>query len=159
VFSGEKSHEQRAGNASIQHYFLAAKPIELSSAEDELYAYVYIDPKAQAKELILQFNDGSWEHRGAWGSEALIPQGVDGSESRRRIGPMPKAGKWVKLEVKARQIGFTKGSKINGISFDQFGGHVYWDKVGVVKKDIAEQPALGDVMWTLFTSPEFQYIK
>jgi hypothetical protein len=51
------------------------------------------------------------------------------------------------------------GSAINGISFDQVGGKVYWDSAGILKHPTADAPALGDLLWALFTSPEFQYVR
>jgi uncharacterized membrane protein/YHS domain-containing protein len=158
VFSGTKSRVQES-NRMVQHYALGTPPITLESGEDVLYAYVYMDPANPPKELLLQFNSaGSWEHRGYWGMNSLT-MGTDGSESRKRIGELPKPGEWVRLEVVAKQMGLSKGSEINGFSFDQFGGKAYWDKAGVVKKPMVDNPALGDVLWVLFTSPEFQYIR
>jgi len=48
-----------------------------------------------------------------------------------------------------------------GWSFDQYGGGaVYWDNSGVVKKpDNPEREPIGDALWALFASPEFQYIR
>ena len=51
------------------------------------------------------------------------------------------------------------GANKGGISFDQFGGKAYWDHAGIVKKPSVEVPGLGDIFWTMFTSPEFQYIR
>ena len=60
----------------------------------------------------------------------------------------------------ARDVAIDSPTDIAGWSFDQQGGTVYWDKSGVVKnpKNPNRQP-LGDVLWALFTSPEFQYIR
>ncbi len=48
-----------------------------------------------------------------------------------------------------------------GTSFLQHsGGAVYWDKAGVVKKPgDPEREPLGDLLWALVASPEFQYIR
>ena len=66
--------------------------------------------KLDAKEVMLQFNDGAWEHRAIWG-EDLIPYGTPISPSRVLAGPLPEAGKWVRLEISASQVGIAPGSK------------------------------------------------
>ena len=40
----------------------------------------------------------SWEHRAYWGDNQ-IDWGKEGSPSRRRMGDLPEAGKWVRLEI------------------------------------------------------------
>jgi len=43
-----------------------------------------------ATEVMLQWNDGTWEHRAYWGGTALV--WVDGTASRRYMGPLPGRG-------------------------------------------------------------------
>src|SRR5262249_7245682 len=49
-----------------------------------------------------------------------------------RMGPLPEAGKWVRLEVEAAKVGLKPGMVIRGWAFTQHGGTVYWDKSGIV---------------------------
>ncbi|MEM9412639.1 MAG: DUF1549 domain-containing protein, partial [Planctomycetota bacterium] len=65
--------------------------------QDRLFAYVYLDPKNPPQQIMLQFNDGGLEHRAYWG-ENLITFGTDNTPSRLRLGDLPEAGEWVKLE-------------------------------------------------------------
>ena len=75
-------------------------------------------------------------------------------------GPLPKVGEWVRLEVPAAKIGVKKPAAVTGLAFTQFNGKVYWDKSGAAKGPPIHDPAaIGDMLWALFTSPEFQYIK
>jgi hypothetical protein len=108
---------------------------------------------------MMQWNNGNWEHRAFWGDD-LIKFGEANTPSRRRIGSLPKKGEWVLLEVPARQLGITSPMDFVGWSFDQPGGTVFWDKSGVVKmpKNPNREP-VGDALWALFSSPEFQYIR
>jgi RHS repeat-associated protein len=62
--------------------------------------------------------------------ENLINDGVDGTNSRRYIGPLPSAGQWVKLEVPARLVGL-EGQTINGAVFSLYDGRATWDRLGV----------------------------
>ncbi len=108
---------------------------------------------------MLQWHADGWEHRAIWG-EDLIGFGAANSTSRHPMGPLPKAGEWVRLEVPARAVGIPPNAEINGCSFDQFGGTVYWDKSGITQPaENSRHEPLGDVLWALFASPEFQYIR
>ena len=71
---------------------------------DKLFAYVYLDPITPPREVMLQFNDGTWEHRAYWGSD-YIPYGSLGGPSKFYVGPLPPLGQWVRLEVSAANLG------------------------------------------------------
>jgi hypothetical protein len=132
VFSGKRAHTRSAKGLS-QHLFTGASKPLVVAAGDKLFAHVYLDPKDPPKTIMLQFHDGSWEHRAYWGANA-IDWGVDKSGSRRPMGPLPAAGKWVRLEVAASQVGLKEGARLDGMAFTQFGGTVYWDRAGVVTR-------------------------
>lgn len=132
VFSGEKASRRQAKGLS-QHFFDSAAPGLKIGEGDKLFAYVYLDPKDPPKEIMLQFNDGSWEHRAYWG-EDVIPWGSTGSPSRLAIGPLPKSGEWVRLEVDAAKVGLPSGATLNGWAFTQHDGTCYWDQAGVVTR-------------------------
>jgi len=129
-FNTGKVSTVRTATGLSQQLFTDAKPGLKLGAGDKLFAYVYLDPANPPKEIMLQFNDGSWEHRAVWG-ENKIEWGVDNSPSRRQMGPLPALGKWTRLEVDIEAVGFKAGSQINGIAFTQFDGTVYWDTAGV----------------------------
>lgn len=156
VFSGHLSHTAAPAAGAQQHFFLGAStPLQLGPG-DTLFAYAYLDPKAPPRELMLQWNDGTWEHRAFWG-EDLIAFGTTGTSSRRRLGDLPPAGRWVRLEVLANAIGLA-GRAINGMSFDQFDGRVFFDHAGAVQA-VPPRPAVMDMLWALTAAPEFQYIR
>lgn len=137
-----------------QHLFMGANFVVTKS--DTLFAYIYIDPENAPKQIMLQYHvkGGDW-NRAAWG-DAVIP-----FQPQSSLGAIPAAGAWVRLDIPAEKIGLTAdATEIDGISFDQAGGRVYWDKVGVTKGAPAQDPAtIGDMLWALVTSPEFQYVR
>ncbi len=102
-------------------------PMEISTG-DTMFVWVYLDPANVPEQLMLSWNDGSWEHRAFWGADK-ISYGTTGTASRFRVGNLPPAGQWVKLEVPASAVGL-QGSKIHGMSFSAFGGRVTWDATG-----------------------------
>jgi len=132
VLLGSKS-SKRTSQGLSQHFFTgAAQPLKVGEG-DKLFAYVYLDPANPPKEVMLQWNDGVWEHRAYWG-EDVIPWGQVGSVGRFAAGPLPKAGEWVRLEVEATKVGLAPGALINGWAFTQHDGTCYWDKAGIVTR-------------------------
>ena len=56
------------------------------------------------------------------------------------MGELPEAGKWVRLEVSAADLGFKPGQPIDGLAFTQFGGIALWDQAGV--RTISSSPLI-----------------
>ena len=130
VFSGKRATMRKSKNLT-QHFFTGAKPGLRISKGDKLFAYVYIDVLDQPDEIMLQFNDGTWEHRAYWGKNE-IQWGNDKTVSRLPMGKLPDVGEWVRLEVDAQAVGLKPGAVLNGWAFTQFDGTVYWDQAGIV---------------------------
>jgi hypothetical protein len=132
-YSGERVSTRTAKGIS-QHFFTDANPPLRVGEGDKFFTYVYLDPNNPPKTIMLQWNDGTWEHRAFWG-EDLIPFG-SGPESpnHRQLGPLPKAGEWVRLEIDADKVGLPAGAAINGWAFTQYDGRIYWDKAGIVTR-------------------------
>ena len=145
VFSGKKSH-RRSSEGLGQHLVQNAKSPLRVDDNTRLFTYVFLDPKNPPKQIMLQWNDGkSWDHRVYWGEEK-IGWGKEGTASRRNLGPLPKAGEWVRLEVSAQSVGLGAGTQITGWAFTQFDGTVYWDKAGLVARKKTEAEKQLDVV-------------
>lgn len=132
VHRGDKASNRKADGLS-QHFFTGATEELVVGEGDKLFAHVYLDPENPPREVMLQWNDGSWEHRCYWGDNS-IDWGAAGTPSRFEGGPLPKAGEWVRLEIEASKVGLAPGAKINGWAFTQNGGQVYWDTAGIVTR-------------------------
>ena len=107
-------------------------------AGEDLFADVYLDPKNPPEQIMLQWNDGSWNHRAYWGANS-IGWGVDGTISRRHMGRLPPAGQWVRLIVPARAVGLEETSA-HGMAFSLYGGRAIWAKAG-------KRPGRSEVVW------------
>jgi uncharacterized repeat protein (TIGR01451 family) len=106
-------------------------------AEGEvLVAHVFLDPEHPPREVMLQWYDGSWEHRAYWG-ENLNPFGIDGTAALRPMGELPKSGQWVRLEVPAHLVGL-EGKVLRGMALSLHGGRATWDALG--KRPGGEEP-------------------
>ncbi|MDE0826563.1 MAG: PSD1 and planctomycete cytochrome C domain-containing protein [Akkermansiaceae bacterium] len=130
VHSGKLARRQKSGEL-IQHIVDAtSKPADIA-AGDQLFAWVWLDPKDPPKQVMLQFNvDGQWGHRAWWG-EDLIPYGKGSKKGDHyRVGNLPELGKWVRLEVDADRLALPVGKKMGSFAYTQFGGTVLWDSAG-----------------------------
>ena len=130
VLSGKRALTRTADGLAQDFFTGATQPLMVGS-QDTLFAYVYLEPTNLPKAIMLQFHTTDWSYRGNWGDEDAIPFGDKASPQKLLLGPLPKAGEWVRLEVDCAKLGLTTGMKIDGFAFTQFGGTVYWDKAGI----------------------------
>ena len=134
VFSKLLSRRQTAApEQTVQHSFRSANRTFTLAEGDRLFAYVWLDPASPPETIMLQWNDGTWDHRAFWG-EDKINFGEIGSDTpaHKPMGPLPGTGEWVRLEVDPAVVGLEPGSVLNGMAFAQFGGTAYWDLAGIV---------------------------
>lgn len=132
VQRGARSRKQ-TDPGLVQHLFQGVDISEPISAETRYFAWVYLDAVHPPKAIMLQFNDGNWEHRKVWGSDDIIyGRTPENRPAYQRAGALPASGEWVRLEVAAGEVGLAPGSKLNGMAFTQFGGLAYWDDAGLL---------------------------
>jgi len=134
-FFGAVAHQSAMASGLHQHFFQNATATMSVNTGEMLFAYIFLDPTNTPSEVMLQWNDGTWEHRAYWG-ENNVPWGVDGTPSRRFMGPLPPAGQWVRLEVPVELVSLA-GREVNGMAFTLWNGRATWDRAGK-----ASQPAL-----------------
>jgi hypothetical protein len=127
-YAGALAHQSALAGGIHQHYFTnAPAPLQVQTG-DTLYVYVYLDPANPPSELMLQWYAAGWEHRAYWG-EDLIPWGINGTNGRRYMGPLPAVGQWVRLDIPASEVGL-EGTATSGMAFTLLGGRATWDVVG-----------------------------
>lgn len=126
--SGALANQSNVGTGEHQHFFTGATATLPVSTNDTLFAYIYLDPTNVPAEVMMQWNDGSWNHRAYWGSNA-IAFGTNGTASRRAMGALPPSGQWKKLSVPAQQVALTNAI-LNGLALTLYGGRATWDYIG-----------------------------
>ncbi|MCH7728494.1 MAG: hypothetical protein IH991_18740, partial [Planctomycetes bacterium] len=132
VNTGEKSIFRKTKRfiKKKRYGFLNAKKSIPLESEDVVFVYVYLDPKNPPKTVFLGFFSDKWY--GAYWGEDL----VDHLENRKKMGELPETGKWTRLEIPTKDVGAS--GALNGFSFLQFDGTVYWDTAGVGKRPGSE---------------------
>jgi hypothetical protein len=157
-FFGTRAHQSASSTGLHQHYFEAATDQLAIGADDVLFAMIYLDPDDEPTELMLQWNDGTWEHRAYWGDN-LIAWGVDGTPSRYFMGPLPESGAWVRLEIPASAVALASRT-LNGMAFTLWNGRATWDytgKITVPPPPPPQPPAAFDSVFVTQTLPSSAY--
>jgi len=129
-YSGQLA--QQSGNIAGEHqvFFDYATATLTVQTNDTLYAWIYLDPANPPAEAMLQWNDGTWEHRAYWGANDLT-YGTDGTVTRTNMGALPATGKWSQLTVPAASVNLA-GSTLTGMAFTLFNGRATWDCAGLL---------------------------
>jgi hypothetical protein len=146
-FSGKRAFRRKASGVE-QDYFTGAEPFEIS-AGTKIFAHLYIDPKDPPRAVMLQFHtkDG-WNHRANWGDEQAIPFGERAARTKTQMGPLPKTGEWVRLEINPAALGLKPGAQVDGMAFTICDGMVYWDKAGwIYEANPATDPLFSLSVW------------
>ena len=121
-------HRARAMPGVHQHFFDGATATLTPAVGAPLYVWAYLDADNPPRTLMLQWLAGTWEHRAYWG-EDLVPWGTTGTESRRRLGDLPPAGRWLRLEIPPEAVGVADRS-ITGLAFTMVDGRAAFGPAG-----------------------------
>jgi hypothetical protein len=133
-----RQHESALATGIHDHAFdNVAEAFEIASG-DVLFAYIQIDPEHPPKTIMLEWNDGAFDHRAFWG-ENKIPWGKLGTPTQLHMGPLPPSGRWVRLEVPAKALSL-EGHSIKAMAFRLFDGHARWDACGKLSAAAAKDP-------------------
>ena len=127
-FAGALAHQSALVSGEHQHYFSGASATLAVGVGDTLFTYIYLDPANPPSEVMLQWNDGSWEHRAYWGANH-IAWGTDGTVSRRFMGALPATGPGCASPYRPSLVGL-EGRTLNGMAFTLYGGRATWDHAG-----------------------------
>ncbi len=129
AFSGAVADDSTAVAGAHRQYFYAANH-RVVQANDQLFAYVWIDPANLPRQIQFEWQDssGSWAHQASWGA-AMFGAGIDGSVASQHVGSLPSAGHWSLLSVPAATVGLA-GKSITGFSFDLYDGRALIDSIG-----------------------------
>ncbi len=128
--SSDATHQSNAAAGLHEHGFTGATATLAVGAGDTLFAWVRLDPANPPTEIMLTWSSGSSrEHRAYWGANT-ITYGKSGSSGRHPAGPMPPAGRWVRLEVPAGAVDLA-GATVDGMYFCLVDGCASWGAAGL----------------------------
>ena len=147
VYSGERALKRTDAGLAQDVWEQAPAPLVIPAGA-KIFAYVYLDPSNPPKSVMLQFHRTGWQHRAVWGDYNAIDWGAANTTERVSMGELPPVGQWTRLEIPVEKVGLNSGDQLTGFAMTQFGGTVYWDKVGVVgSNDPAKDPSQSFLAW------------
>lgn len=147
VFQGARALKRSDTGLAQDVWEQATTPLLIPS-QAKIFAEVWLDPANPPKTIMLQFFKNGWLHRAVWGDIDAIDWGEKNTTQRASLGGLPETGRWVHLEFPVESVGLNSGDAITGFALTQFGGTVYWDRLGVAgTSDPATDPARSFLAW------------
>lgn len=139
-FEGLPVHGAATAADPQRHGWVTAQAVQVVAPEASLFAWVYLEPGDEPDWLGLEWRDetGAWEHRAWWG-EAHENGAPPPAAGWRWMGPLPAAGRWVRLSVPAGLVNLT-GRLVTGQAWLTQGGRVWWSRAGMARPDAAFLP-------------------
>jgi hypothetical protein len=117
----------------------------------EIFVHVWLDPDDPPDAVMLQFRAKSWQHGVVWGDWSDVPFTDDrqgNGDGLALAGPLPEAGKWVRLAIDPSRMQMPPGTRVTGLALAQARGRARWDSIGVsVGKPAAQVPSLSFATW------------
>ncbi|MFT5124776.1 MAG: hypothetical protein ACI97B_003414 [Verrucomicrobiales bacterium] len=147
VYRGALALTRIAENITGQDVYQEG-PARIIPQDAVFFVYAYLDPDNPPESIMLQWHVKGWSHRAAWGAHDKIGWGKPKTHERVDMGPLPKTGEWVRLEVPAKDVGLTAGTKVTGFALTQFSGKMHWDHFGFTST--VEKAADPQWSWTLW---------
>ena len=108
-----------------QHYFdwAGSHPRRSTPAKASIPTFIWIRPILPS-EVMLEWNNGTWEHRAYWGANN-INNGVNGTASRRYMGACPPPASGCRLMVPPARSAW-RAARIRAMTFTLYGGRATW---------------------------------
>ena len=130
-YHGSLCHQSQNLAGEHQHFVYLPHEVYLVNRGDRLFTYVYLDAQNPPDEVMLQWwdADGGWEHRAFWGQDNIPNDPSNNPAPRQRIGDLPAAGQWVRLEAPANVVGL-EDVAVQGFAFTLHNGRAAWDYSG-----------------------------
>jgi parallel beta-helix repeat protein len=128
--AGKKVHRSDNIAGAHQHFFWGAETPLSIDVDDQLVCYVHLDIEHPPRQVMLQWqSSGGRLHRAFWGENLLHPSIGTTRADNYKVGPLPEAGRWVRLEVPATTVGLV-GKQVGGMAFALYNGRAWWDGAG-----------------------------
>ena len=158
VFSGQLSLRTK-GDGKVQWQGANITPdMVVLNVTETFFAQVHPDIKSPPTSIWLRIQQDEGEYLAVWSNTPIV-KSQDPLLVTVYAGELPKPGTWTRLEIPFRKLQLVNGP-IKAISFGVTGGTAYWDRIGLIRSARSPRvPVVGDVLWALFSTPEFQYIR
>ena len=131
VSSGTRSLRISSKPLAQGIYQGGAEPMEVSPTA-RFSLNMYVDPSDPPRMVMIQAHTDQWRHRGIWGDPNAMQYGRPNTGERFVVGPLPEKGRWVTVEVFAKDMDLKPGQLITGMSVTLVGGTAYFDALKMI---------------------------
>lgn len=109
---------------------------------------VHLDPFEPPLAIMVELATSQGVRRAIWGDAERLGTGTVGTSERKRIGDLPAAGQWARLEIPAEAIELANGETIRSFTLAQYGGIVCWDGL-TLRGELApsQDPRVSFIAW------------
>ncbi|MFM7290506.1 MAG: PSD1 and planctomycete cytochrome C domain-containing protein, partial [Planctomycetia bacterium] len=149
----------QAGSRSLE--IVAQGPVQVVTTDGEetftvpdkaeIFVHLWLDPDDPPDAVMLQFRAKSWNHGVVWGDWSDVPFADDrkgNGDGLALAGPLPEAGKWVRLAIEPSRMEMPAGTRVTAVSLAQARGRARWDSIGVsVGKPSTKVPSQSFAIW------------
>lgn len=97
--------------------------------QPSLEFWVNVDALHPPKAILLELGTNQGTRRFALGEVASLGRGSFNDDKNLRLGDMPAAGQWTRIEIRADQLNLAPGTTVLSMNLAEFGGIVWWDAV------------------------------
>ena len=98
---------------------------------DKLVSYVLLNPCNPPRQIVFVWTDGTTEYRTSWGEDLIEPQ-----IAHTRVGSLPAAGEWTRLETLASIIG-AASKTLTSLTIKVYDGELWLDQIGTTACSLA----------------------
>lgn len=156
VYSGQFAIQRTSNNEVSQDFFAKGGKFRVP-AGGQFFVYCFLEPTDIPAAIMVQFHTDGWKNRAVWGEAEKIPFGKANTTEKVHLGPLPELGKWVRLEMSAKELGLKAGADVTGFALTQFSGTVSWDYFGVTSVvDAAKDPRWS---WNAWLKQDYAVIR
>ena len=148
----------QAGGRSLE--IVAQGPVQVVTTDGEetftvpdkaeIFVHLWLDPDDPPDGVMLQFRAKSWNHGVVWGDWSDVPFADDrkgNGDGLALAGPLPEAGKWVRLAIEPSRMEIPAGTRVTAVSLSQARGRARWDSIGVSVSKPAALPSQSFAAW------------
>ena len=129
AFSGSRAHQSALASGTHQHYFYGATAtMSGSSRRHPLHVRLPRSGRIRRAKSMLQWNDGTWEHRAYWGANMIgwVSTELSAAAPWDRC---PRRGSGYGSRCRRAAVGL-EGRVVNGMAFTLYNGRATWDQAG-----------------------------
>ena len=157
--AGGKRALRVTGAAERPFTFTVGDVILLVRNEAKLFVHFQPDPAHPPRAVSLEIIGEEKTRRFVWGDANAF--GAEVAAQSIRMGDLPAAGAYGRLEIAACDAGLAEGKAFTGLRIAQSDGEAWWDRAGaeLTRPDASTDPLLSSAAWASSLRGEARFVE